>query len=412
MSGPTLAERIRNRLTRRRSSPAETSQPSAPGSTTELVAEFSSPQHASALLGEIESSGPLTDEEFIAAAYRRILEREVDDYGRASCLRLLQAGKGRGSIVGTLLLSEEHVNRVVADHYTILNLREFAPERFEVLRTITGDADVPVVRAESPADFDWLEQAILENGYYEKPGVWSLGIDVDKRVMAEILSAFSPVRPLEIGCASGAVLECLDEREIRAEGVEISQMAIERAHPRVKDRIHVGDLLELDLPSGYDLVYGLDVFEHLNPNRLDAYLGEIARVLTPSGFVYANIPAFGRDEVFGTVLPITLAGWQTDADAGRLFSRLEVDDDGYPFHGHLIWADSPWWVKRFHASGLHRVPEIERALHEKYDDYMRRACFGRRALYVFSLVPDPVAVSAIAERIASSPSTVIPSTAV
>jgi hypothetical protein len=31
---------------------------------------------------------------------------------------------------------------------------------------------------------------ILSHAYYEQPGVWNLGVDFDKRVMAEIVAAF------------------------------------------------------------------------------------------------------------------------------------------------------------------------------------------------------------------------------
>ena len=129
---------------------------------------------------------------------------------------------------------------------------------------------------QSPSDFDWLEAAILTNGYYEKPGVWNLGIDSDKRMIAEMIASFEPRKALELGCAAGAVLECLAERGIDAEGVEISSMAIARATDRVRPRIHQGDLLSLELDRDYDVVFGLDVFEHLNPNRIESYLSQTA----------------------------------------------------------------------------------------------------------------------------------------
>ena len=52
-------------------------------------------------------------------------------------------------------------------------------------------------------------------------------------------------------------------------------MAIARADPRVCQHILHGDLLSVDLQPGYDLIVGLDVFAHLNPNRFDAYLARL-----------------------------------------------------------------------------------------------------------------------------------------
>ena len=88
---------------------------------------------------------------------------------------------------------------------------------------------IPVFEAETAADIDWLERAIIDYGYYEKPGVWVLDVDADKRVVAEIIAAFAPARALELGCAAGAVLQCLLDYGVVAEGVEISAMAIARA---------------------------------------------------------------------------------------------------------------------------------------------------------------------------------------
>ena len=118
----------------------------------------------------------------------------------------------------------------------------------------------------------------------------------------------------------------------------------------------------IELPSAYDMVFGLDVFEHLNPNRLDAYVRRIAEITRDGGFLFCNIPAFGKDPVFGTLFPLYVDGWEQDAAAGRPFSTLHVDDEGYPIHGHLVWADARWWVQRFEAAGFGRLPQIERWL--------------------------------------------------
>ena len=212
-------------------------------------------------------------------------------------------------------------------------------------------------------------------------------------MVAEILAAFAPARALELGCAAGAVLQCLLDYGVAAEGVEISEMAIARAPESVRPRIHQGDLLSLDLSRpagsaderrGYDLIFGLDVFEHLNPNRLDAYIVRLAELVEAGGFVFCNIPAFGDDPVFGTVFPPYLERWEQDAAAGRPFSTLHVDDLGYPIHGHLTWADATWWRECFERRGFRREIEIERALHAKYDRHMKLRSPARCAYFVFA----------------------------
>jgi hypothetical protein len=146
-------------------------------------------------------------------------------------------------------------------------------------------------------------------------------------------------------------------------------------------------------------VFGLDVFEHLNPNRMDAYIRRLAFLAAEGGYLFCNIPAFGDDPVFGTVFPFYLDGWERDAAAGRPFTTLHVDALGYPIHGHLTWADARWWSERFQAAGLTREIEIERAIHEKYGRYMEKRSPARRASFVFGKAVAPDGRAGVVRRI-------------
>ncbi len=347
-----------------------------------------------------------SDRAFLERAYREILGREIDQDGFDYYSKALRQGNSRTAVLLSLVRSDEFTSRL-APPPAIEAIRERRPSQYRADEDVLNHTPVAVFEARCDADFDWLEAMIRDNGYYERPGVWNFGIDVDKRVMAEALVAFAPQRALEIGCASGAVLECLRELGVHAEGVEISRMALERAFPGIRDRIHVGDLLELRLPESYDLVFGLDIFEHLNPNRLDGYLSRIVGLLDDGGCVFANVPAFGPDPVFGTVFPLYVGGWGAEAAPGRRFSRIPVDEHGYPLHGHLIWADSAWWVARFEAHGLRRETGIEAALHRKYDGYMDKRSRARKTYYVFSKNGDEARAQAIVARVGERPSRVL-----
>ncbi|HEX6538884.1 MAG TPA: methyltransferase domain-containing protein [Candidatus Dormibacteraeota bacterium] len=340
-------------------------------------------RRARGVLAEVISRADLrSNEAFVDQAYRMVLHRPADRSGSAHYVAMLRAGASRNEVLIRLALSEESMNRVLADSFTIQNLCELRPASYaDVPNGDGGTTRVFTVR--EPGDFDWLERCILEYDYYEKPGIWTLGIDDDKRTMAELLSRFRPQRALEIGCSSGAVLACLGDRGVPAEGVEISAAAIRRAPAAVRPNIHRGDLLTLDLQQPYDLVFGLDIFEHFNPNRLDTYIQRVAELTEPGGFVFANVPTYGEDPVYGTIWAPHLQSWQDDLRLNRLFQQIEVDDDGYPLHGHLVWAGSRWWEERFGSAGLRREPDIERALHTRFDKVLR-ATPARMAFYVFS----------------------------
>jgi Domain of unknown function (DUF4214)/Methyltransferase domain len=344
----------------------------------------------------------LSDTEFIDSAFRGILGREADRDGLEFYRGVLRRGLSRTALLLDITRSEEFRRSLApAGRSALPSLVAQRPERYtRTLDRVSGQS-ILVFDAGSAAEFDWLESAIIANRYYEEPGVWVLDVDFDKRLIAEMIAAFAPQAAMEIGCAAGAVLECLTDLDIAAEGVEISAMAIARASDRVRDRIHQGDLLSLPLERSYDLVFGLDIFEHLNPNRLGAYLARIADIARGEAFLFCNIPAFGEDPVFGTVFPFYVDGWAEEAAVGRPFSKLHADEAGYPIHGHLTWADAAWWVRQFETAGFARDVEIERALHRKYDGHMTKRSPARRAYFVFGRNAPDARRQQILQRIAA-----------
>ena len=344
------------------------------------------------------------DGAFVEQAYLDLLGRPVDRDGRATFLAALENGMSRVDVVIALARSREYVES--CRHGGLggsgRGPRFRSPDRYKHI----DELSVWTYEVRDPSDFDWIERAILNDGYYEQPGVWNLDVDTDKRVMAEIVGSFSRGRVLEVGCASGAVLEGLCDQGLSFEGIDISIMAIAHASDRIRPHLHQGDLLSAEVGHDFDTVFGLDIFEHLNPNRLRAYLDRLKSCLVEGGLLFANIPAFGFDPVFGEVFPHYLRGWDDDAAAGRCFRTLHVDDDGYPIHGHLIWADSQWWVEQFAQAGFARRPRIETALHQKYDEYMKTESPARRSFYVMS-AGEAADDQSVISRIEASPSLVL-----
>jgi hypothetical protein len=343
----------------------------------------------------------LSDADFVDQAFKEILGRHADHGGLEHYSAALREGRSRTSVLLDIMHSEEFRRNLPVISSSLPNLVVQRPERYRRTIDRTNGQSILLFAAADRSDYDWLEDAIITHGYYEKPGVWVLEVDFDKRLVAEMLSSFAPRAALELGCAAGAVLECLHDLGIEAEGIDISAMAVERASARVRPRIHQGDILALDLPSSYDLLFGLDVFEHLNPNKLDAYLARLAAVTSDDAFLYCNIPAFGDDPVFGTVFPFYVDGWKEEAAAGTSFSSLHADELGYPIHGHLVWADAAWWSARFEDAGFTREVEIERAFHRKYDGYMEKRSRARRAFFVFGKKGSAVRRAEVLGRIAT-----------
>jgi SAM-dependent methyltransferase len=347
----------------------------------------------------------LSDDEFLDYIYRRFLGREPDPEGRAHQLKFLRAGNSRASLVLNITEAPEFIFKVVKDnihsYIELLPIKDERPDHFEIITDRSGREKTWVFRVREESDFDWLERKIIENGYYERPGVWSYIIDEDKRMLADIAAEFGPRSVLDIGCANGAVLKCLQDKGIRGEGVEISRMALDKAVPELRDRVHLGDILGLRLANRYDLVLGLDIFEHFNPRRLAEYIGEISRLTLDGGYLFANIPAYGPDKGFGEIFPVAYREWEEDIAAGRCFRVIPVDGYGYPKNGHLICAATGWWVEQFEGHGFRREDRLERVLHEKYDAVMDKISPARRSYYVFSKGPAGPRNEEILKRITS-----------
>jgi hypothetical protein len=320
------------------------------------------------------------DSPLVQGLYRSLLRREADPSGLVTYQRMLDSGASPEAVAHAITEGVEYERFLRAD----AKPRRRRPERYHLHVDVPSASACWVFDARDASDFDWLESLILDDGYYELPGVWTLGIDEDKQILGDLISNFRPDRALELGCATGAVMRVLADHGIVAEGLEISRSSYERAFPEIRDRIHLGDLLTTTLPGDYDFIYGLDLFEHLNPNRLSQYLERLSSYARPGGWLYAIIPANGHDEVFGEVFPLYLPEWPADVAANRHFSALHCDDDGYPMHGHLIWAHTHWWVEQFERAGFVRQREVERAVHDRYAHHLHDVAPARGSFYLFT----------------------------
>ncbi len=299
----------------------------------------------------------LDDDDFVKEAYRMILLREPDAEGFHANIKLLASGRTREDAISDLLNSDEYHRRVIRELKPLQNLIELRPDKYSRI------GDILIFHADTSDDVDWLEICINNYDYYEVPGVWSLSMDDDKRLMAEILASLQPSKALELGCSCGAVMQCLSEMGIYCDGVEISQLAIDHADNSIRHRIYKGDLLSLNITKSYDLIFGLDLFEHLNPRRIKNYLQTIYKLLIPEGICYANIPAFC--DSYPRYLPN---------------DRIHVDEKGYPLHGHLTWEDASWWDAQFAEAGFIRDQEAERKIHAAYDE---RMAIMRRQIFIY-----------------------------
>ena len=95
-------------------------------------------------------------------------------------------------------------------------------------------------------------------------------------------------RLLDVGCATGWLLQHAHECGWHAQGVELSPDAVAHARARGLD-VFLGGLLEARLPAAhFDLVFMGDVLEHVPDCR--AVAAEVVRILKPGGRFYLRGP--------------------------------------------------------------------------------------------------------------------------
>lgn len=96
-------------------------------------------------------------------------------------------------------------------------------------------------------------------------------------------------RVLDVGCGNGGFLMDLQRRGYLAEGTERSAASAERVPADSGVRVHVGDLLELDLEQkAYDAVTMWHVLEHVR--RPYETLQKVKSLLKPNGWFFVAVP--------------------------------------------------------------------------------------------------------------------------
>jgi 2-polyprenyl-3-methyl-5-hydroxy-6-metoxy-1,4-benzoquinol methylase len=155
---------------------------------------------------------------------------------------------------------------------------------------------------------------------------------------------------LDIGCATGALLEHAKRQGYRVQGVEVCVPAAEYAERHRGVPVAIGTLDEVDLGGDrYGAAHFSHVIEHVPDPR--AFLAEVRRRLYPGGLMVVVTPntAGLQARLFG-------AEWRSAiADHVHLFSRRNlrrlVTQTGFRVVAEQTWGGlgigtAPRWIKR------------------------------------------------------------------
>jgi SAM-dependent methyltransferase len=252
------------------------------------------------------------------------------------------------------------------------------PDRYEIQRV--REAPIIVYLARTDTDVIQMASLIARHRFYDRFGVWTPVIDLDKQITATIIRALGTRNCFELGCFTGSVLSILAEAGISVLGADVSHLAFAFAYPNVRENMVFGDLLTLDIDERFDAILCMDVLEHISPLQLDRYLEKLVALTERDGYIYLNSPMWGQDRVFGVVEDPYLDEWLSVGEASY-WRHWPCDERGWPLHGHLVWASPQWWERKFHAYGLIRDTIVENAIQQCLAGFFQHAP-GRRSLFV------------------------------
>ena len=100
---------------------------------------------------------------------------------------------------------------------------------------------------------------------------------------------------LEIGCADAFGTRIVQQSVGHVTAVDFDPIfvadALERMNPHWPFEVFVHDLLAGPVPGRYDVLYALDVLEHIAPDREDLFLRNAVAALEPTGVAIFGMPS-------------------------------------------------------------------------------------------------------------------------
>ncbi len=112
------------------------------------------------------------------------------------------------------------------------------------------------------------------------------------------------VRILDLACGAGGLLFCLKEKGYsNLKGVDLSEQMIALAHQSDIKEAEVGNVfatLSAAQDASFDVIFAMDILEHLDRAELFTFCSEVHRVLAPKGRFVAHVP--NASGIFGNII--------------------------------------------------------------------------------------------------------------
>ncbi len=156
----------------------------------------------------------------------------------------------------------------------------------QVLRQLDGNhfADHANPSGNAKALLDAVSSFYGEDYYgtsYDKSGVpyrrgEKVWVDFFGGIASSIVSTLGPRTVLDMGCATGMLVEALRDRGVDARGIDVSTWAIDQVPEALRPFCRVGSITD-ELEENYDLITCFEVLEHLPPSLASEAVANLCR---------------------------------------------------------------------------------------------------------------------------------------
>lgn len=227
-----------------------------------------------------------------------------------------------------------------------LLLKPFLRERsalWQSLRKFYINFYTIVYRIKSRAIRFFKSHVTHDSIFFNDEALWMCGFSHKKKV-SNVLQEFAPQNILDIGCGLGNTVKEFRSRGIEAFGLEGSELAIRRSE--VADFIQQANLnFPVDLKRKFDLVWCVEVLEHIHPKYVQNIVETICR--------------------HGDTLLISAA------PPGQ--------------HGELHFNEQPqeYWIEKFQKQGFSLDRELTSAFQRIDEEFSQSVMIFKRNMHLY-----------------------------
>lgn len=151
-------------------------------------------------------------------------------------------------------------------------------------------------------------------------------------IAEELIRSLRPRRVYDAGCAQGFLVEAFYDRGVDAIGRDISEYAISKVRPDIRDRCKVASLVEPVDGGPYDLVTCIEVLEHIPAEDMGISLDRICAIAEQ--ILFSSTPSDFTEPTHVNVRPVIQ--WLREFEARGFVPDLAYDASFVAPHAFLV----------------------------------------------------------------------------